>query len=182
VVALFAVMADACGHEGGTTAIVALAFDDVFVGNFPRLVRALTVVCGDREVAADCVQEAFVRAHVRWDRISRMDQPVTWIRRVALNLAHDHHRRRSRAERAHLRLVGGTELEVGEPQPPSELAALLQQLPRRQREALALHYVEGLSVAEVAVSMGITDGAVKFHLHQGRERLRPLLDVTGEGR
>jgi RNA polymerase sigma-70 factor, ECF subfamily len=136
--------------------IVGFEFDDVFVRHFPGLVRALTVVSGNREVAADCVQEAFVRAHLRWDRVSRLDQPVAWIRRVALNVA-------------------DLDDEVEPPEPPTDLAVLLAELPLRQREALALHYVEGLSVAEVADAMGITEGAVKFHLHQGRERLRPIL-------
>ena len=157
-------------------------FDDVFVKHFPGLVRALTVVSGDREVAADCVQEAFVRAHLRWDRVSQLDQPVAWIRRVALNLARDQHRRRTRGERAHMRLVVGYEGEVAPPEPPLDLSGVLAQLPARQREALALFYVEGLNVAEVAASMGISDGAVKFHLHEGRERLRPILDQGGDRR
>ena len=163
-------------------AAIGIEFDDVFVKHFPGLVRALTVVSGDREVAADCVQEAFVRAHLRWDRVSQLDQPVAWIRRVALNLARDQHRRRTRGERAHMRLVVGYEGEVAPPEPPSDLSGVLAQLPARQREALALFYVEGLNVAEVAASMGISDGAVKFHLHEGRERLRPILDQGGDRR
>jgi len=93
----------------------------VFVRHFPGLVRALTVVSGNREVAADCVQEAFVRAHLRWDRVSHLDQPVAWIRRVALNLARDQHRRHTRGERAHLRLVSDYELETEAPEPASDL-------------------------------------------------------------
>jgi RNA polymerase sigma-70 factor (ECF subfamily) len=155
--------------------IVGFEFDDLFVRHFPGLVRALTVVSGNREVAADCVQEAFVRAHLRWDRVSRLDQPVAWIRRVALNLARDLHRRQVRGDRAHLQLMADLDDEIEPPEPPTDLAALLAELPLRQREALALHYVEGLSVAEVGDAMGITEGAVKFHLHQGRERLRPIL-------
>jgi len=163
-------------------AVIGLDFDEVFVRHFPGLVRALTVVSGNREVAADCVQEAFVRAHLRWDRVSHLDQPVAWIRRVALNLARDQHRRHTRGERAHLRLVSDYELETEAPEPASDLTDVLGQLPARQREALALFYVEGLNVAEVAASMGISDGAVKFHLHEGRERLRPILDRGGDRR
>ena len=46
--------------------------------------------------------------------------------------------------------------------------------------AVALHYVEGLPVREVAAEMGLSEGAVKFHLHAGRERLRRKLDVAKE--
>ena len=52
---------------------------------------------------------------------------------------------------------------------------MLAQLPNQQRLALALFYVDDLTVAEVATAMRLSDGAVKFHLHQGRERLRQVL-------
>jgi DNA-directed RNA polymerase specialized sigma24 family protein len=46
---------------------------------------------------------------------------------------------------------------------------------------LALHYVEGLPVREVAAEMGLSEGAVKFHLHGGRDRLRRSLEGVDEG-
>ncbi|HZB42618.1 MAG TPA: sigma factor, partial [Ilumatobacter sp.] len=60
-------------------------FDALFADHYARLVRALTLVAGDREVAADAVQEAFVRAHLRWRKIGRYDDPIGWVRRVAIN-------------------------------------------------------------------------------------------------
>jgi RNA polymerase sigma-70 factor (ECF subfamily) len=45
-------------------------------------------------------------------------------------------------------------------------------LPKQQRVCVALFYVDGLSVAEIATALELSEGAVKFHLHQGRERLR----------
>ena len=50
-------------------------------------------------------------------------------------------------------------------------------LPRQQRLSMALFYVDNLSIAEVAATLGLSDGAVKFHLHQGRDRLRGLFAV-----
>jgi RNA polymerase sigma-70 factor (ECF subfamily) len=150
-------------------------FETVFAQHFGGLVRALTVICGDRETAADCVQEAFLRAHQRWERLDGYEDPVGWVRRVAINLAHDAHRRRRRGQEAQRRLAlveGDRTTETALPDP---LLAELGQLPPRQRAALALRYVEGLSVAEIASALGISQGAVKFHLHAGRERLRPLI-------
>ena len=74
-------------------------FDDVFRRDYQRLVQALTLLCGSREIADDCVQEAFVRAHVRWRRVSRLEDPSGWVRRVAINLARDEERRRRRREK-----------------------------------------------------------------------------------
>ena len=54
----------------------------LFRAHYARLVRALTLVSGSREMAADAVQEAFVKAHLHWWRIKRYDDPIGWIRRV----------------------------------------------------------------------------------------------------
>ena len=54
----------------------------------------------------------------------------------------------------------------------ADVATMLAELPRQQRLSVALFYVDGMSVAEVADALSISVGAVKFHLHQGRERLR----------
>ncbi len=151
-------------------------FEAVFVRHFSGLVRALTVVCGDRETAADCVQEAFARAHERWDRLEGYEDPVGWIRHVAINLARDAHRRSRRGQLAHERLAASEGARVSHDQPADPLTAELAHLSPRQRAALALRYVEGLSVAEIANALGISQGAVKFHLHAGRERLRPLVN------
>ncbi len=60
--------------------------ESYFRDHYARLVRSLAIVCGDGELAADAVQEAFVRAHSRWRTLRHYDDPVGWIRRVALNL------------------------------------------------------------------------------------------------
>ena len=77
-----------------------LDFDDTFRRWFGPMVRSLAVAAGDREVAADCVQDAFMRAYVRWNRVSRLDDPVAWIRHVAVNRMRDHFRKLERGGRA----------------------------------------------------------------------------------
>jgi RNA polymerase sigma-70 factor (ECF subfamily) len=56
----------------------------------------------------------------------------------------------------------------------------VRQLPRRQAEVIALHYLEELSVAEVAAVLGCAEGTVKSHLHRGRLALARSLGI-GEG-
>jgi RNA polymerase sigma-70 factor (ECF subfamily) len=150
--------------------------DALFRAHYARLVRALTLVSSSRESAADAVQEAFVKAHLHWSRISRYDDPVGWIRRIAINRLHDDRRRSIRKQQALDRLSAEPASSMSvEPHEDADLQWMLAQLPRRQRLALALFYVEELTVAEVAAAMRISDGTVKFHLHQGRERLRQVL-------
>lgn len=160
-----------------------LAFDDVFRAHYARLVRALTAACGDATVAEDAVQEAFVKAHVRWSRVCRYEDPVGWVRHVALNHMRDHLRRAGRGRRVVERLAGRREAhtQIEPPADPTSPLAVLAALPPQQRTAMALHYVEDLPVAEIAAAMGLSDGAVKFHLHQGRKRLGSILGDTTEG-
>jgi RNA polymerase sigma-70 factor, ECF subfamily len=150
-------------------------FDDLFRAHYDRLVRSLTVACGDREQAADAVQEAFVKAHVRWRRIGRYDDPIGWVRRVAINHLRDDHRRTTRKWGALARLAARTPISE-QPAEPDELGRLLAALPRQQRIATALYYVDGMSVAEIATTLDLADGTVKSHLHDARVRLRAVLD------
>ncbi len=138
------------------------------------LVRSLTAITGDSELAADAVQDAFQRAYLRWGRISRYDNPVTWVRRVAINRSRDLIRSDQRRRRNENRAA--PDEAVADPEPETHLIPLFGRLPERQRVAMALYYLEGLSVDQVADQMSLSQGAVKYHLHEGRERLRPLLE------
>ncbi len=151
--------------------------ESLFRAHHGRLVRALTVACGNEQAAADAVQHAFVKAHLRWRSIMNYDDPVGWIRRVAINKLRDEHRSDMRKGRVVERLAAEPERTAQAPQ-LDDVAAMLEGLPRQQRLSLALFYVDGLSVAETAATLGISQGAVKFHLHQGRATLRGQL---GEG-
>ena len=155
-------------------------FDQFFCDHFDDLVRSLTVITGDAEAARDCVQEAFVKTYARWRRIKRYDKPVTWVRRVAINLSRDGHRSDARRRRREDRIYdeanrlaprGGesTESEI-------DVIGLLDHLSPRQRTVAALFYVEDISIAEIAASLRLSTGAVKFHLNKARENLKILVE------
>lgn len=169
-------------HDAGelTELTVTANFESLFRAHYGRLVRALTLVSGSQESAADAVQEAFVQAHLRWRRLQRYDDPVGWVRRVAINKLRDDHRRQGRKQRAVERLRRDVREETLDWSDGADAATLLAGLPRQQRLAVALFYIEGLSVREVATSLGISDGAVKFHLNRGRERLRSVVATHQE--
>jgi len=102
--------------------------EPLFRAHYARLVRSLALACGDRELAADAVQEAFVRAHTRWSSIRGYEDPLGWVRRVAINLLHDAHRRAGRKRRAVDRLAAES-TSVAAPHEPDDLDALLASLP-----------------------------------------------------
>lgn len=185
---LFPVSPSWTSRWGGTTvdnfsqtSLSAQATDvtTLFNLHYARLVRSLTVICGNSEEAADAVQDAFVKAHLKWRKISTYDDPVGWIRRVAINKVRDGHRSRVRRDRAVERM--GHEVKLTSEQPDiSEVAELLSTLPKQQRAAAAMFYVEQLSVLEIAQALEVSEGAVKFHLHQARQKLRAHIESREE--
>lgn len=149
-------------------------FDAFYARELPRLVTILTAVTGDQMVAEELAQEALLRAHQRWGRISRYDLPGAWVRRVALNLASQSRARRRSEHRAMARTIerGPT----APPEPTDDFWALVRQLPPRQAAAVALHYLEDRPVTEVAAILGCAEGTAKAHLHKGRAALARLLE------
>lgn len=152
----------------------------LFRCHYSRLVRTLSVVAdGDRPAAEDAAQDAFVQLCVHWDRVKTYDEPAAWVRRVAIRRLSNRRRGLLRRAAALVRLERIFEREEIElPDPTLDLAAALSRLSEQQRFAVALHYVDGLPITEVALSMGITAGSVNRHLHRARAALRPILEVN----
>jgi RNA polymerase sigma-70 factor, ECF subfamily len=103
-------------------------------------------------------------------------EPAGWVRHVAVNRMRDHFRKAERGRRAVDRLEVQTPTVTGPPGEPNELASMLASLPVQQRIAAALFYVDDMSVAEIATTMKLSEGAVKYHLHAARGTLRAALE------
>ena len=74
-------------------------YDDVYAALWPRLVRTAYAVSGDLGVAEDAVQTAFAKAYRGWRRISRLDAPEAYLRRMVVNeVLNDRRRARRRHE------------------------------------------------------------------------------------
>jgi RNA polymerase sigma-70 factor (ECF subfamily) len=133
-------------------------FEEVYLQSFARLVGQLALVTGDVESASDAVQEAMYKAWVRWSKVGSYEDPVGWIRRVALNEATSRWRKVRR-----LIPVGEADLPADsdrlEMVPESlDLLAALRRLPIRQRQALVLFYLADLPIKDVAREMSIREG------------------------
>jgi RNA polymerase sigma-70 factor (ECF subfamily) len=143
----------------------------------PALIRTVTLVVLDRELAADIAQDAFVQLHRHWDRVAGHPNLDAWLYRVALNRATDYRRRLARAARLVERLGRNLPEDSGfrSWEPDFEFISVLRGLPKGQRTAAALRYLGDLSVPQVAGIMGISEGAVNSHLHRARLALKDLL-------
>lgn len=140
----------------------------------PRLTALAVALVGTAE-AEEIAQEALLRAHRAWRRIERYDRPGAWVRRVALNLATSRRRRLSNEARALARSARATPLATPPPE-VEEVWAHVRSLPERQATAIALYYLDDLSIADLAAVMGCAEGTAKAHLHKARQALARRLD------
>jgi RNA polymerase sigma-70 factor (ECF subfamily) len=151
------------------------SFDELYAAHFGDLTVQLYAYFGDRQEAQDVVQEAFCRAYARWRTISRYDDPVAWLRRVAWNLALSKWRR-TRTALAFVRRHRPVDAEVAGPTPERvALVEALAGLPATYRRAMVLRYLADLTVAEIAEREGVPEGTVKSWLHRARTALAERL-------
>ncbi len=133
-------------------------------------------VGGDRTLAEDIVQDAWLRAIDSWPRRGMPDHPRAWLLRVARNLLASHFRRRRPLS------VDPSELEVADdrvsPETPASAALVWWGLARlRERQAVLLEafYFEGKSTRQIADEWGLSERAVEGRLRRARERLEKRL-------
>lgn len=124
------------------------------------------VYTGNPDDAHDLAQETFARVWQHWDRLESHGNREAWARRVLHNLAVSRWRR-LRLERLHGR-PAAVAVSGGPDAAHLDLIALINRLPPRQRRALVLHDVVGLSVEEVAEEMLSPAGTVRSWLHRAR--------------
>lgn len=139
---------------------------------------------GDRERAAELVQDVFVRVWRKLHLLRREQDPGAWIWRLATNVvfndARSWRRRNARlvleddlarAEAA----AGPASLATPLPIRRMDLAGAVARLPERAREIYLLHDVEGFSTEEIAGRLGLASGTVRAQLHRARHAMRRLL-------
>lgn len=150
-------------------------FDAFYVATSPRLLRQLTLMTLDGEQAQDALQEAYVRAWQRWERVSAYEDPEGWVRTVAYRHCVSAWRRLVTARRAAPVLA---EAATVAPVASAEVVAVrraLAELSYDQRAVLVLHELCDLSVEEIARTLRLPTGTVKSRLSRGRTALADLL-------
>ena len=147
-----------------------------------RYRRLAYVLCGDWHAADDIVQNAFARLYVAWPRLRRAAAEDAYVRRAITRAAIDESRRPWRRERSGLDGFdhpAGTGIDPGD---RHDLVVALLQLPEMQRRTVVLRHWLGLSVAETAEDLRISEGTVKSHTSRALERLHHLMSEEGTPR
>ena len=157
-------------HVGVTTG---LDFAEFFAATWPRLLRTTYAVTGDAQLAEDALQAAFTQAYASWARVVRADDPVAYVRRIAVNAALQHGRRAFvRREVSRADVPETVAPAVGE---VDEVWQLVRSLPPRQRAVVVLRYYEDLSEQQIAQTLGCRPGTVKSQASAALSTLRTQL-------
>ena len=165
------------GDRAGFAALVSRHYDMVF--------RVAWKWCGNREDAEDIAQDVCVRLGKTIRSYSGQAKFSTWLYRVVLNAARDHHRKRaSHAKKldAWANEPSRPDVQEAEQDVDSEEAETLweavRQLPPKQRDSVLLVYGEGLSHGEAALAMDCAEGTIASNIFDAKKRLKVLLQES----
>jgi RNA polymerase sigma-70 factor (ECF subfamily) len=131
---------------------------------------------GDRALAEDIVQDAWLRAVRAWHRDGLPDKPLAWLTTVAARLLSNHFRRP--AEQPFHEGLG----EPAAPDPDraerrSLLERALTRLPGPQMRLLERFHFDKAAVGQIATSMGVSERAVEGRLRRARQKLRKQIEA-----
>jgi RNA polymerase sigma-70 factor, ECF subfamily len=143
--------------------------------------RVAFSVLRHRQDAEDVAQEAFVRAHARFQQLRDRERFRAWLVRMTWRLAVDHirsTRRRTAREHVHIEThVPSTDDLAVASERASLLWTAIDALPEKLRIVLVLAAMDGHDVGEVARLLRIPEGTVKSRLFTARKRLKERLDA-----
>jgi len=150
-------------------------FESLMLAHERKVVRVAWRMLGSLEDAQDAAQEVFLRLYRHWRRLDPLAVEA-WLYRITVNVCCDMLRKR--------RPVGGLAEEPAiAPSVDLEgderrrlLAEGLKHLPERERAALVLREIEGLSTTETAAVLGVAETTVRSQVSMGKARLRKWLE------
>ncbi len=166
------------------------AFRELLDGSHETVFRLAAALVGDRDEAADVVQETYIRAWNALEELREPDAVLGWLCRIARNCARD--RRRGWWDRLRAPLEPAERDDPAHAEAPAPDEALLSaeragsvrralgRLPEKHRVVLVLREVEGMSYEEIAEALGVPVGTVESRLHRARAGLARRLARTRE--
>jgi len=162
-----------------------------FVRQHARLIyRIAYAVLRSHPDAEDATQETFLRVLRYGHRLEAVENPKTWLARIAWRVAVDRSRKRGRRQEVEFDEEAPAEMSAETPayemvrssQVSGWLEKLIAALPRKLRQPLILSTLEEMSPAEVAATLGISEAAVRSRVFRARRLLQERMTVQGSRR
>lgn len=157
------------------------SYVDYVTARRDHLRRVAYALTGDWHRADDLVQIALVKLYVAWHRVQRNGAEDAYVRRILVRASIDESRRPWRREVVTDTVPDRPSTARAGVEDRSALFEALQALPAQQRATVVLRHWLGLSVAEAASELGISEGTVKSHTSRGLAALRTVLEPSEAG-
>ncbi len=151
------------------------AFGELFRRHRDRMWAVAVRTIGNRELASDAVQEAFISAFRRADSYRGEAEVTTWLHRIVVNACLDRVRREKPTSQLPEYELADRRDAHGQVDTRMLVQHALAQLPEGQRAALVLVDMHGLSVADAAAILEVAEGTVKSRCARGRAALAQVL-------
>jgi RNA polymerase sigma-70 factor (ECF subfamily) len=151
------------------------AFAEIVRQHRDRLWAVALRTLGDREEAADALQDALLSAFRAASSFRGDSAVTTWLHRIVVNACLDRIRRRQARPTVPLPETDVTPAPTADRDTAMDVRQALRELPAEQRAALVLVDVQGYAVSEAAVILGVAEGTIKSRCARGRARLALLL-------
>jgi RNA polymerase sigma-70 factor (ECF subfamily) len=157
------------------------AFEQVLRKWQPQVLRTAYRILGNWADAEDVAQEAFLRLHRHGLGFANEAAMSGWLYRVTANLCFD----RTRSARPAMELPhslshdAAVESTLIREQQKRRLMMALAALPMKERAAVVLREIEGLTTAETAAALGSTEGTVRSQIFRAMAKLREILGREG---
>jgi RNA polymerase sigma-70 factor (sigma-E family) len=150
------------------------SFEEYVTGSSGRLLRFAYVLCGDRFLAEDLVQDVLSRTHRHWRRIET-ENPDAYLRAALVRAHLSWRRRRMSTEKVLAEMpepgVGSVDF-TQQFASRDELWSLLASLPRAQRAVMVLRFYEDLDDRRIAEVLGCAPVTVRVHASRALGTLR----------
>jgi RNA polymerase sigma-70 factor (ECF subfamily) len=172
-----------------------LNFTQIYKEFYPKILRYLERLTGDKEEAKDLVQEVFLKVDQGLSKFEGRSSISTWIYRIATNISHDRFRSPSFQKGKKQTLRGefveenkeDTNVWTGEKEASADkqlegkemsgcINRYIYDLNENYQQVLVLSEYEGLKNKEIASILGITLDTVKIRIHRGRTQLKKRMD------
>ncbi|MDE7111926.1 MAG: RNA polymerase sigma factor [Muribaculaceae bacterium] len=145
--------------------------------NLEDLRRLLTALCcGDRQLADDLAQDSLLKAYIQSDTLQNEEKFRPWLLRIAYTTFLNNKRAQRILDDYDALCAVAADNEADSAFRYQELYDALNRLGATERTAVALYYLEGYSIKEVASIVSTSPEAVKQHIYRGRQHLRKFLN------
>ena len=172
--------------QGGESPAILLAraqegdsqsFDEIMVLYQKRVFCTALRILGHVEDAQDAAQEVFLRLYKYIERVDQNRPLLPWLYRVTVNVCHDIARKRNRTESLSDAVAEAIPVHAADGAAERQwIAEGLKSLPEKERAAIVLCDIEGLSTGEVAHILGSSETTVRSQISRGRIKLKEFRD------